>query len=649
MDLLNVNSFFELSKEDKGPISRDAIKQDKINQICSCLVKYRIRTSRDLLKNLKQIIIEGFQRHVFTQKSNTHQCYLVFQNAIHAYEKMIDSKITLNNKVVNIFHDLIQEYCNVKKRSPQEFDDLRYVTRSYDRLVASSKALHTTHESLLDVLDSTEVVKTSHLIIGAGDTGTTLWLEKYKNMHQKVKNDLKCNTIPDVLMVGESFGSWKHDYTLAQPESSLERINAKANPSDFTTRAHYRKNRRTNARHLYQANHINLAKTNAPLLQQTTVIAIEKKENHREDWKSEDHNYRVVLKTQKGEKIIYTKEIDIATGLGPARKTISERLSFEGNLNELNQFNPVLGYTPIVDGNQFILSDSEEKSAKGRTIVVYGGGGSAAACYRKGFFGTDVHTEDQPFIDELMKNHMFWIAAKGFDAAGTGKLATSALSSASERKELYNAVLKRIVHDPATQKLKLYFMPVDAHQDDIERLFVVEADQLVYSIGQEDFQLRTLCREFIEDLTLERDEAEMPLSVAKNDDIHLFGAAAMALKPQEYNKMTWDFLHAEHIGPDVGPGSMPPSRAQIKRFLNTRGYEINAVNVNIDSHLLIKKFLEKAHVPQETIDLFILDILKVREEGPSGCSHPTLQQLIDKYELNHLVKIAGHAHLVYAE
>lgn len=42
-------------------------------------------------------------------------------------------------------------------------------------------------------------------------------------------------------MIGEHAGNWKHNYTLAQPHSILERTTAKENPSAYLSTDYYQK------------------------------------------------------------------------------------------------------------------------------------------------------------------------------------------------------------------------------------------------------------------------------------------------------------------------------------------------------------------------------------------------------------------------
>lgn len=309
------------------------------------------------------------------------------------------------------------------------------------------------------------------------------------------------------------------------------------------------------------------------------------------DWKAPGSSYRLVVKIGSEIKQIYTNEINICTGLGPARDIISDSILAKDQFVRLNQFDEQRQFTPIVDGNDFILTDNEEKST-GRKIVIYGGGGTAAACYRKGFFGNDIRTQDQPFTKENQKNQITWIA-RNFEKAGTGKLAISALLNAEKRSERLYGDLQSI-HETKDNKLLLTFLKTGEHEQDLPQTFQIDCDQFVYSVGQDDSTMRGICEEIETDLTLASDEEGMVLNVTSKDkQVIFFGAAAMAVREKEYMEATWKWLQSEHIGGDVGPGSMPPSRAQIKRYTFCKALNRVALMQTWIVSILLLNFLKK--------------------------------------------------------
>ena len=538
-----------------------------------------------------------------------------------------------------------------KPKKPTEFplteiptqDDLSKVTKGYDRFEVSVEKEHEMSDSILAVLKRKEYATVPQVIIGSGDTGTTLWLEKYKTHHGTSKAQLAQDELPSVLMIGEDSGSWKHDYTLAQPHSILERTTVKENPSAYLSTDYYRSNPYANGRHVFQANQVNLGLTEAPLVR-ASIVKIEKKGNHPSDWKVADQDYRVVINTPDGIKHVYTNELNICTGLGPARNVISGSMLTSSEFERLNQFDNEKGFSPIVDGNQFILSGSEEHGKESRSIVIYGGGGTAAACYRKGFFGHDIRTQDMEFIKDNQENSIQWIA-KQFEKAGTGKLASTAIRTAKARNELTQAELIKI-EPQENGKLVLTFKGEDSSSPSTNT-FEIVCDQLIYSVGQDDNVMRAICQEVETDLSLTFDVNGMVLNVSSADKkVIFFGAAAMAVREREYMEATWKWLQSENIGGDVGPGSMPPSRAQIKRYNFLNGIKPTSINANMDSKYLIVKYLEDAGVANMAAVNFVDDLLKLRKSSTSGGTHTQINALIKIHKLDNIIEITGHAHLI---
>ncbi len=623
-------------------------KQHRINFIVSVLQSFKIVHREDLIKNLDKILDKVCQNgEIFKTKYSHDECYEMFQEALSCYCHLNAFNISPKREDIFSFKRFLRaSRLPGQEPSPPAMDDLTRVTRSYDRLQSSYAKLERTSENLLQIMDGQEFSVCSHVVIGLGDTSTTLWLEKYYGFHGETQLAISQGRISDVLLVGGDFGSWRHDYTLAQPHNILERMSAPANPSDFISQEYYHSNPYMNARHVYQANIVNFAKTDAPVISGTKVVAIEKQVNHLDDWKSKEHRYRLILLTPKGRKVVYTSEIDISTGLGPARNALAGKVISQSDFETLSSYDPKKRFTPIVDGNQFMLTDSEEKSGRPRVIVIYGGGGTAAACYRKAFFDTDTRTEPRPFIDPDKKNNVLWIAARDFSAAGKGKLVTKVLTSTEDRNERFLGELQEITIHPVTGRMKLTFSSPGNSSEALPFISEVECDQLVYSLGQDNIDLKKLCQEFDDELVFDIDETGIPLNIHTNDSsVQLFGAAAMALRTKEYSEATWKWLDKENIGRDVGPGSMPPSRAQIRWYLSKMGKRIESININMDDRHLVHDFLVAAGVSPKKIPDIIDEILKVRKHSTAGCSRATLEEIMDKYHLHKHVEIRGHGHL----
>lgn len=344
-------------------------------------------------------------------------------------------------------------------------------------------------------------------------------------------------------------------------------------------------------------------------------------------------------------KHIYTNEVNICTGLGPARNIISGKLLAPTQFELLNQFDSQKGFTPIVDGNQFILTGTEEQKTNPRKIVVYGGGGTAAASYRKGFFGHDAFTENLPFSEENQKNSVIWIA-KQFEKAGNGRLASSALSIAKSRSELMQGELIKIEPQIGGKLLLTFRCDTSASSTAKKIEIPIVCDQLIYSIGQDDSHMRRICQEAETDLSLVFDANGMLLNVCSADKkVIFFGAAAMAVREKEYMTATLSWLKSENIGGDVGPGTMAPSRAQIKCYNFWNGIHPTSINANIDSHFLIIQFLAKAGIEKSCVALFVADLLEARKSSTCGASQSIILNLLKKHKLDHRIEIKGHAHL----
>ncbi len=623
------------------------VKQSKINFICSCLWNSKIYTNSDLINNIEN----------FLEKINTNPKFakLSHDQYLEVFKKSIQDYNASNNFIINFTENNIF-LLDQQLRKPEEsktLDDkivepseLSRIILSYVRLEKSREKILTTSQHLLKIIQTQEFVVCPSIILGAGDTGTTVWLEKYKFYHGKTSEKQS----PNVLMIGETLGSWKHDYTLAQRYSLLERGAVKWNPSDFVPQAYYQNNPYANARHIYQANLVTLAKTQAPLLLGAKIIRIEEKSRHQGNWNNEESHYRLIISLPAGQKEIYTNEIDICTGLGQAKMDIADCDKDEAHFKTLTRFDPKKEFTPIVSGDQFILTSAEERNSQQRTVVVYGGGGTAAASYRKAFFGHDIRTESREYSDENKKNNVQWLARNDFKAAGLGKLATNALDSCKFGKERFVGELYRITYNNSGEKLVLHFNAPFNEK--------IECDQLVYALGQDFTEIRSVCQELLSELLLDLDATGVPLCVkTKNDQIHFFGAAAMAIKGKEYEGASWNWLKEQKIGPDVGPGSMPGSRSQIRQAIRhyLRKKKINAqmeyAHVGIDNRSLLEEFLMGLRVEPKTVLSFINDIMDAREKNyPSSfIKHEVLKELLAKHRIGDKVQIRGLAYLVKSD
>ena len=165
-------------------------------------------------------------------------------------------------------------------------------------------------------------------------------------------------------------------------------------------------------------------------------------------------------------------------------------------------------------------------------------------------------------------------------------------------------------------------------------------------MGQDDSLMRQICGEIETDLSLNFDKG-MVLNIESTDkSIRFFGAAAMAVREIEYMTATWSWLRSQNIGGDVGPGSMPPSRAQIKRHSALEGIKPKNINANMDDIELVVKYLEENGVSRSIAQDFGDDLLFARKHGPSGATFGMIKALLQKHNLTDSLEIQGHGHLV---
>jgi hypothetical protein len=120
----------------------------------------------------------------------------------------------------------------------------------------------------------------------------------------------------------------------------------------------------------------------------------------------------------------------------------------------------------------------------------------------------------------------------------------------------------------------------------------------------------------------------------------------VAVSKKEFLDQTMKWLNEQNIGGDVGAGSMPPTRAQIKQHLALQNIKPENVNTNMDNSSLIKEFLVDAGVKATDADNFIQDVLAARKNDTYGFTRAVLEQLFNKHNLNAAFEIYGHSHMV---
>jgi hypothetical protein len=654
----------------------------KINLIVSLLHINHIHSKRKLVSKLPEITVLLKRKGVFgnSERENVK----LFAKAVKAYSKIQEISITFGESEHLLFKEtLIGDEdgassvsispelpdgsserdsssfpSSLRKKilshTPIEDECFHRIVHSYDRLELAKGELADRSDILMNIIKTEDAPEVLRLIVGRGDTALALWIEEHPELHKKPISE---EALPAVLMIGKDPGSWRSDYTLAQRHAMLERLRAPYQAADFVTQESYDENRHVNARHLYQANQCNLADMHAPVLN-TEIEEIESFEMDKFDaaypWEKPDCKYRARIQTPAGIKYIYTKKIDICAGLGGATNPLLAPVQVGGvrlpppltkeEFDKLTQFDSEKGCTPLIDGNEYVLCDIESRSREGRSIIVYGGGGTAAACGRKAFHGDDLEGEEKTFTKKDAKNSVLWIARNNFEKSGTGTLASRALRGL---EKLEGLTLLRV--DNREERLHLIFSQTTTEGTII---YEFDCDQLIYSTGQTDDHLHPLLKNITnkpEPLFVKVEAESDPVLVGAEagPDVRLLGAAADAAITRKFDEGTWKFLQSTHVGGDVGPGSMPPTTAQLRLLKATEEKKLHIVNLNIDHPSVIGRFLYEAGAPPRVIQNFIEAMILARESSkPKGFSIDVTKRLISSHHLDAYVDLDGHASLV---
>lgn len=660
------------------PIHAKSSKQFRTHKICLALNQHRIRNIVELNGNLKTIIKKICGCPFVFKNFAPVKCFEFFASAVRSYEAANDVTIRLKDSDrLHFYEVLASTRTSAPKLITKPFmQDLERITKNYDRLETAFEKLMKNSSKLAEILRNNEYVVVPKVIFGIGDAGTTLWLEKYASYHKKTGNHLRDGNLPHVLIIAQNLGNMRQNYALSQTHNMFERGEAPSNPNDYISEESYQTNQYLNARHLYQSNVVNLAKTDAPIMLGTILIGIEKRENHLSDWHSHMQSYRLRIVTSSfQEKLIYIDQLDVCTGLGYARKEFLKHQIDSSKLQELSQFDPEKHFHPIIDGDQYIFNFSEDKSENQikKTVVIFGGGDTSAAAYRKAYFGRDFCLKK--YSEKDCKNHVFWFSSHGFERAGKGKMPQEAIENAKERGALFNGKLRSICYDSKAGRLSIYFnldreTIVKNQMDQFEKVpgphiwiqegvesfedewFKIECDQFIYSIGQESEDRRNLCSQIKSDLELDLLKDELiPLGIrTKDDKIHFFGAAAQTMGGKIYADAMLKWISKTNINEDSSaPAVLPPSRAVIKMHAVSQGARVHTVNVNVDDPCLIRKLLNAAKVGSVIGEAFINDILANRRRTSFGMRTEHLQELLKVHRLNEYLCIKGLALLCQKE
>lgn len=689
----------------------------KVQKVMLCLESHHIKSKNGLQRDLKSIISELFKSEIQSKRANIDECLSVFNNGLSEYAKShqsIRADLRSDDLFIKHFRELkaltpttqtkttqaegvakegptttqsapvtLPTATSLSPPSKPAIKDVKALAKSYDQLKKAKETISERSEALVGIIKEQPVVTVAKVIIGAGDMGTTLWLEKYKYAHGKTDKRIAHDQLPDTLMIASDTGKWKHNYTLAQSHRVLEREPGTPSPSAFVQSTSNAQDRQVNARHLYQANLMALAETQAPAVMDSFILSVEKQENHTDDWQNKDCAYRLqVVLPNKQIKFVYTNEVEVAAGFGSARNIFPSNYITQELYDKLSVYDSTKRCTPVVDGNAFMLQTEEEDTTLPRTVIIYGGGGNATACYAKACFGKDIRSDiDHAHSDAYTQAHpnreILWVSRDGFESAGVGTLAQQAIHHAQGEHTIYSGGLTRIEYNHKTKKMIAYIKmgkgtyegkPIIPQKKDLEarptktfweydedkkkympkKCIGFECDQFVFSVGQDNSKLRKAASE-LGPLKLHTTKEGVVTGLATGDDrVRFFGAAASSLSDNAaapYNKETRSWIVKQNLCADAEwPGVMPPSRAQIRleAFDQPQADLPEHVHALLDDIGLCLKFLKKAGVENEA---FLNDLVAIRKTTSSGASHEQIVALIAKHRLQGKIGCIGHCYI----
>jgi hypothetical protein len=361
--------------------------------------------------------------------------------------------------------------------------------------------------------------------------------------------------------------------------------------------------------------------------------------------------------------------IDVIKQINNGR-TLTPLLS-KADYERLSTFDPDKGFTPIVDGNAFILSDAEcSARGKGRTILAYGGGGTAAACVRRGLFLKDrpsIRLNPESYGKRV--NEVIWIAERGLSALREGTLAVDARTTLEEVGRLWNcceitsiepleagdklriSIDRYHVVDDISGHEKVVLRRIDGklHRCVAERK-VIEVDQLVNCIGQDNRNIEQI----FDGINISAGTAEItkepnlhvPLygSIKGHQNIQFHGAASAAgVLNRKYMQAIEPVIKSENTPLDAVPGSMPLSWSSIRAsHFSSSGIYYESVNATMDFKAVIDRHLHHWGVSDKDVrEAFLKEVVQHRSETGSGITCRKLDELIGRHGLRGVLTIDG--------
>ena len=664
-------------------------ESNQINALIVSLHKNKILTTRELNSNL-----DTFLGHIGSNVPLSIG-WETFKKAIHKYNAECDGSLRVTDELKSAFDRKFSQRLIIP--SVYEKEDLKRMVDSYDTFLVAKKDVAKTSDALLGIVSAneTDAFSCENIIIGAGDNAVTLWTEKFTDQYKTAEQSIAKGSIPDVLVLAEGVGSWgKSDYMFEQSHNLLERA-GQANPADFTTQKTYQSNARVNARHLDQANHIIRAKTGMPILP-SSVSVIEKKDKHTNNWpeKYKDFEYKLKIELNGDPskvKTIYTNNIDVCSGLGTARdvfpalfKDSEESKTIQ---KKLTSYDAAKGFTPLVSGNDFMLTPREEKKAHeaNRRILVLGGGGGAAAVFRKAAFLEDTGKTFANIGDSNPPNtDIRWIARAGFGDVILAQQAQEAVDWGKKKGLLNEGTITSVVEQSDGSllatfkmyerieggsdlksddlKMKIQTLEQDAEkvgdknvkiekvtlgnveQYVIARTQSIVCDQIVAAAGQDSALMKT---QFLKDLgKLDATTIDGIVTGIHSADekIQFHGAAAIALGDWAVSSSMQSDLDKANAPQDASvAGIMPPAREQVRTSQNkdTEADLVRHLNLNTVNPKFLAKVLEAGGLNTKEVTQFMDFVHKQKKSRSTGISRDDIEGYIKENNLAEQIDLVG--------
>ncbi|HHF7345294.1 TPA: hypothetical protein ACPSKB_001714 [Legionella feeleii] len=318
-------------------------------------------------------------------------------------------------------------------------DDLERVVDSLDALeqsyVINERKQQLTRDAINKHIDKSGAlvppsIFVGRLFVGCGYAGMTLMttdpsipksaVKAFKQLQHYVSTECSGPLCLETLVISEQeVGHWTSADHRAEQEHPLLEIPGNATANDFIPKSQsLGRTLRTNTRHLFYANTVNMAlKDTPPPFCGVSVQALERREKHLDDWHVEAtvYHYRLKVSIPQGNKTltayIYAQFMDFSLGMGIGQNTSfenalqyefvrqSREISISSGMGkslyqQYSTYDSKRGFTPMLHGNEYDLSSRERQCSsdvKSRRVVVIGGAGGAATAYRIAVLGTDLH------------------------------------------------------------------------------------------------------------------------------------------------------------------------------------------------------------------------------------------------------------------